>query len=102
MDLLVLPSKSGEGFPNVIIEATTLDVPTISIKYKSGLSEILLNGKGGLLISKKNPQIIAENIINYFLNKKFLKKKMQLSKKNLNRFNYKFGIVKYQKIICNL
>ncbi len=73
-DLYVSTSKY-EGFPNVIIEATTLDVPTISIKYKSGLSEILLNGKGGLLISKKNPQIIAENIINYFLNKKFLKKK---------------------------
>lgn len=100
-DLYVSTSKY-EGFPNVIIEATTLDVPIISTKYKSGLSEILLNGKGGLLISKKNPQIIAENIINYFSNKKFLKKKMRLSKKNLNRFNYKFGVVKYQKIICNL
>tara|TARA_X000000950_G_scaffold285587_1_gene391980 strand:+ start:3881 stop:4996 length:1116 start_codon:yes stop_codon:yes gene_type:complete len=100
-DLYVSTSKY-EGFPNVIIEATALEVPTISTKYKSGLSEILLNGKGGLLISKKSPQIIAKNIINHFSNKKFLKKKMQVSKKNLKRFNYKFGVEKYQKIIRNL
>ena len=100
-DVYVSTSKY-EGFPNVIIEATTLNIPTISIRYKSGLSEILLNGKGGLLIPKKSPKIIAQNIINYFSNKKFLKRKMRLSKKNLYRFDYKSGVGKYQKIISNL
>ena len=46
-------------------------------KYKSGLSEILLNGKGGKLPDKENPEKLAKEIM------KFLKIKSPPNKNNI-------------------
>ena len=100
-DLYVSTSKY-EGFPNVIIEALVLDTPVISIKYKSGLTEILLNGKGALLIKRYDQRYLAKKILNFYKNKKILKEKLILSKKSLYRFNYEIGQQKFKKIINNL
>ncbi len=100
-DLYVSTSKY-EGFPNVIIESLTLNVPIISTYFKSGLSEILLNGKGGDLIKNNNPSELAKKILFFFRKKSFLMKKTILSRKKLKRFNYETGKIKFQKIINNL
>ena len=100
-DLYVSTSKY-EGFPNVIIESLTLNVPVISTYHKSGLSEILLNGKGGDLIRNNNPSELAKKILFFFSQKSFLVKKTILSRKKLKRFNYETGRKKFQKIINKL
>ena len=100
-DLYVSTSKY-EGFPNIIIESLTLNVPIISMHYKSGLSEILLNGKGGDIIRNKNPSELAKKILFFFRKKDFLMKKTILSRKKLKRFDYETGRKKFQKIINNL
>ena len=72
--------------PNVIIESLTLNVPIISTYYKSGLTEIIFNGKGGDLIKNNDPSKIAKRILLFFSKKSFLMKKTVLSQKKLQRF----------------
>lgn len=100
-DLYVSTSKY-EGFPNVIIESLTLNVPIISTYYKSGLTEIIFNGKGGDLIKNNDPSKIAKRILLFFSKKSFLMKKTVLSQKKLQRFNYEIGRKNFQKIINKL
>ena len=77
-------------------------MPIISTYYKSGLTEIILNGKGGDLIKNNNPSKIAKRILLFFSKKSFLMKKTVLSQKKLQRFNYEIGRKNFQKIINNL
>lgn len=52
---LALTSKV-EGFPMVLLEALTLNVPVLAYNCKSGPSEIIKNDVSGLLINNQNEQ----------------------------------------------
>ncbi len=52
-----------EGFPLAIIEAMSAGCPVISTKDTGAIPDIIVNGKTGFLIEKKNPQQLAEKII---------------------------------------
>ena len=77
-----------EGFPNIIIEALTLSKPIISINYKSGLSEILNYGKGGVIIRNNYIKNISSQVLSFFKNKNSLKKKTLCAKKGLNKYSF--------------
>ena len=91
-----------EGFPNVIVEALALNLPVISTYYKSGITEILLNGRGGIILKDNTAKNIAKNIIFYMQNKKTIKQKTLVAKKNLKKFNFENGKYKFKKLINNL
>jgi glycosyltransferase involved in cell wall biosynthesis len=57
-DLLCLPSYR-EGFPNVVLEAGALGVPTIGTRI-NGLRDAVDNGVTGLLVPPKNAAALAE------------------------------------------
>ena len=97
-DLFIL-SSIFEGLPNVLLEAITLNKFVISTNCSTGPSEILLNGKGGLLVPTKNYKKMAENIIYYYRNKKKLKRKLSFAKKNLERFDLENNLKNYLNII---
>lgn len=61
-DIFVLPSWS-EGHPNVILEAMAAACPVISTKDVGAISETVLDGETGILVSKKNPDAIANAIV---------------------------------------
>ena len=90
-----------KDLPNVLLEAITLNKFVISTNCSTGPSEILLNGKGGILVGRqlKNYKKMAENIIYYYRNKKKLKKKLIFAKKNLERFDLENNLKKYLNII---
>lgn len=68
IDLLVLPSWE-EPFGRVLIEAMAMEKPVISTNV-GGPTEILEDGVNGILVSPKNPQIIAQAIIELTSNRK--------------------------------
>ena len=90
-----------EGFPNVLVEALTLNVLPICYNYQSGPSEILLNSKGGILFNTLLPKQIAKIIIKNLNNKNILKK-LKFGNKNLYRFDYNKILPEYYNLLCNL
>lgn len=61
---LVIQSSYTEGLPNVVLEALAKEVPVIATNV-GGTSEIIENGVTGILISPKNPEEMAREIINF-------------------------------------
>lgn len=56
-------SSLGEGFPNVIAEALTLNCPIVATDCPGDTSELLEYGKWGRLVPVKNPKIMSDAII---------------------------------------
>jgi glycosyltransferase involved in cell wall biosynthesis len=65
-DVFVLPSLS-EGFPNVILEAMAAGLPIVSTNIH-GLSEIIRNEENGYLVEPKNPQQLADKLLQILKN----------------------------------
>ncbi len=60
-DALVFPSYR-EGFPNVVLEAGAMGLPSI-VTDINGAREIILRGKNGMVIPPKNEQTLLEAMI---------------------------------------
>lgn len=93
-EIFILPSFF-EGFGNVLIEAMNLKVPCISTLDSGSPREILGNGRYGYLVHKQNVSELTKRI-NYCLeNPKKIKKKAELAKKSLVRFQPAIAVKKY-------
>ena len=88
-----------EGLGNVLIDAINYDTPCVSTNCPSGPSEILLNGKGGLLVKPQSPHLLAEKM-NFCVNdyKKSLFRN-KIAKNKLNRFLIEKNTNKYFKYL---
>lgn len=100
-DVFILSSLF-EGLPNVLLEALILNKFIISSNCPTGPSEILNNGKGGLLFKVKDENDLKKKILFYLNNKKKCLKKLSYAKKNLKRFDYKLNMKRYENIIEKL
>lgn len=93
-DLYIMPSLY-EGCPNSIIESLVLNLPVISSNCNSGPDEILSNGKGGFIFSKKDFVKLADLIDLYMRDKSIFNKKLHFAKKKIFRFEEKKIISEY-------
>ena len=99
-NLFVLSSKY-EGLPNVLLEALTLKKFIISSNCPTGPSEILDNGKTGLLFRVGDYKELAKKIIFFNSNRKLCLKMMLVGNKRLKRFNQNLNLIKYFNVIKN-
>ena len=97
-DLFILSSKF-EGLPNVLIESLLLKKYIISSNCPTGPKEIIKNNKFGDIFNVGDDKTLSKLIINFFFNKKKLKKKIILGYISLNRFNYSSNCEKYYKTV---
>ena len=97
-NIFVLSSKF-EGLPNVLLEAQVLKKFIISSNCPTGPREILQDGKLGDLFKIGDYIDLSNKILNYKKNQKAYKKKINLSYKKLNRFDYKDNCEKYYNLI---
>jgi glycosyltransferase involved in cell wall biosynthesis len=93
---LFLLTSYYEGMPNSLIEAVNFEIPSICSNV-SGAKDILLNGKGGLILKNFKYESLAEKITLIIDNIEIYKKKILLSKKKLYRFTVDVAIKKYAK-----
>lgn len=66
-DIFVLPSKNGEGFPLVVLEALASGVPVLATR-SGGHVEILESSNHGFVVEPNNPQQMA-NILKEVIEK---------------------------------
>ena len=97
-NLFILSSKY-EGLPNVLLEALVLKKFVISSNCPTGPSEILDNGKTGLLFKVGDYKNLAKKIIFFQKNKKLCLKMKIKAYKRLKRFDYHNNLNRYLTII---
>ena len=97
-DLFVLSSKF-EGLPNVLLEAASLKKFIISTNCPTGPKEILLNGRGGLFFKIGDYKDLANKIIFYLKNKKKMKRRVLITHKNLNKYDYNLNMKKFNDLV---
>ena len=99
---LLIVTSIYEGFPNVIVEALTLNTPVISTNMNAGASEILLNGRGGDLVKVGDVLNLSKRISNFIADPSKLRNKMHKARENLFRFDVELHHRIYNKIFKNV
>ncbi len=100
-DIFVLSTKF-EGLPNVLLEAITLNKLIISSNCPTGPSEILDNGKGGLLFRVNDHKQLSQKITFRIKNKKKCSQKISFAKKRLHRFDFSKNLLRYFNVLNNI
>ncbi len=98
-DLFILPSFY-EGLPNTLIDAVNYEVPSIATDV-SGVKDILINGKGGLIVPNNDQEKLENNIEYAIKNYSKVKAKSILAKKQIYRFT-KINCVLIHKLFDKL
>lgn len=89
-----------EGFGNVIVEAMALGLPVISTDCPSGPSEIIENGKSGLLVPMRDEYALAESILKVLTNNELREKLIEGARKRAETFTPDKVIKDYTGVFC--
>jgi len=90
-----------DGFPTVILEAMLMSLPVVST-WVSGIPEMVINGKTGILIPERD-SIAAANALETLINAKTLRQAygMEGRKRVLEQFNLKNNLVQVRHLFSN-
>jgi glycosyltransferase involved in cell wall biosynthesis len=104
-DIFILPSKTGEGFPLVVIEAFASGLPVIGTNT-GGQIEIIKDDQTGFIVEPNKPEQIAKKIEYLYENKKLLKEMSKNCRKLIEKeFSWEENVDKllsvYKEVINN-
>ncbi|MCF6351245.1 MAG: glycosyltransferase [Flavobacteriaceae bacterium] len=97
-DIFILTSET-EGFPNVLAEAIAVGIPVISSNCKSGPSEILENGKFGLLYPVGNINELKNGIENILTKNKEAEQRVILANEKVKQYKASIIIEKFTNLL---
>jgi len=95
---LFLNTSHFEGFSNAIIDAMNYGIPIIASNCPGGNTEILQNGKYGLLFKSKNHNDLKSKILKFLNNKKLFRSKAKIAKEYIKNFSKEKSIKKYSNL----
>lgn len=95
---LFLNTSHFEGFSNAIVDAMNYGIPVIASNCPGGNTEILKNGKYGLLFKSKNHNDLKSKILKFLNNKKLYRSKAKIAKKYIKNFSKEKSIKKYSNL----
>lgn len=84
MDVFVLPSLY-EGFPNAILEAMACGKPVVATGVE-GTPEAVIHGETGLLVPPRNPEALADALIQIAQNPSMRKQMGEKGKKRIHEY----------------
>ena len=91
-----------EGFPMVIPESLSLEVPVISVDCKSGPSEVITNGFNGLLVENYNAKALADAMNSFIFDLDLYTKCKSNAKKSVEQFSVEYISKDWQNVINTL
>lgn len=95
-------SSFQEGFGNVLVEAMACGTPVISTNCKSGPSEIIEDGKSGILVPVADQEALAAAIFKVLNNPSLDYKLSEQGKKRAEHFSIGKSVKKYEEIFDKL
>ena len=95
---LFVLSSLWEAFAIVIIEAMVCGVPVISTDCPYGPSEIIINGKNGILVPPADEKAVAEAMLNLLKNKNLRKQLSEEGRKRAKDFRIEKILRKYEEL----
>lgn len=94
-------SSLNEGFPNVILEAMSCNLPIISYHFKSGINTILDGGNNGMLVDLGNVNALSKSMRVMVENDDLRQHYIQKSKETIRRFSDKDAYINMIKEIIH-
>jgi glycosyltransferase involved in cell wall biosynthesis len=82
-DVFVLPSRSREGLSIALLEAMSAELPIVATKVE-GMDEVISEGENGLLVPIKNPDVLAQAILQLLRDPQMRKRMGAASKQRLH------------------
>lgn len=99
---LFIYSSNYEGFGYVILEAMSQSLPIVATNTPHTPSEILENGKYGILVPVGNYKKMAEEIIKFLKSKKLREKYSRLAYQRVKYFSEEKMLKKYKEFLSDL
>jgi glycosyltransferase involved in cell wall biosynthesis len=99
---LFVLSSLHEGLPNVLIEAMALGLPVISTRCPTGPSEIIEDGRSGILVPVGDPHAIAEAILRVLGDAQLRHTLSVEAKRRARDFSLENMISKYSELFLSL
>ena len=91
-----------EGFPTVLLEATSLGMSVVTTDCDHGPREIIENGENGLLVPVANPKELALAILKLIRNKELRLDLASEAEKRARRFTREKMVAGYKNVLLNL
>jgi N-acetylgalactosamine-N,N'-diacetylbacillosaminyl-diphospho-undecaprenol 4-alpha-N-acetylgalactosaminyltransferase len=91
-------SSRYEGFVMVLLEALACDTPVVAANCETGTSEIIENGKNGLLVPVEDEEALKAAMEKLFYDKELYKKIKANTRKSVGRFSVKNIVQEWLKL----
>lgn len=88
-----------EGFPNVLLEAIALGVPSIATRCLTGPEEIITDGVDGILVPPADKRALADAIKRLLLDEELRKKIGEAGRKRAEDFAVEKILKQYESVI---
>ncbi len=99
---LYVCSSLYEGFSNSLLEAMALGLPIVSTDYRHGASEIIEDGKSGILVPIADPETMARAIVRILKDGELRKRLSQNARKRARSFSLQKTASEYEKLFRTL
>jgi glycosyltransferase involved in cell wall biosynthesis len=94
-NLLIQPSRSGEGLPRAVMESMGYGIPTV-VTDTGGTAEAVHDEKNGYVVPTENPDAIADRVLKLYKNPQLIRQMSEACRETIKReFTLEITIAKY-------
>ena len=95
-------SSRFEGFPMVLLEATSMSLPIVAFDCKTGPNEIITDGENGFLVEPENVELFAEKLMALMSNDELRAEMGRKAYESSKRFTIDKIVGEWEKLIDEL